>query len=74
MSWTIKGINDKGHELIWTVHSKAIVEGLQNWLSQPLNLGSLRNFPETDKHFVDPDTGESIHVHRNWLFHISPNQ
>lgn len=73
MSWIIKGINDKGHEISWTVHSKLLVENLQKWMSLPLNFGIYGGFPETDKHFVDTDTGESIHIHRSWSFHIAPN-
>lgn len=74
MSWTITGVNKDGQTFQWTIHSKAIVDALQGWLDKPLNRGTPGAFPETDKHFKDPETGESIHVHRNWTLHIEPNQ
>ena len=73
MSWTIKGIDDDGHELNWTIQSKELIEGLQTWLNTPMRLGS-GEFPETAQQFVDSQTLESLYVHRTWTFHISPNQ
>ena len=72
MSWTIHGLDDKGHEFEFPVQSERIIDEMQQWLSRPLS--GHRLIEESSQQFRDPDTKESVHLHRNWTFHVIPNR
>lgn len=72
MSWTLHGVDDNGNKLEFPVQSEKIIDAMQQWLSRPLSGHSL--IEDSAKQFVDPETKESLYLHRNWTFQVSPNR